>query len=582
MKIFFKYLKNYRKQLIVGPSFKLIEAIFELIVPLVMARIIDIGVKNQDVSYTLKMGLVLLILAILGMGCALICQYNAAKASQGFGTELRNDLFKHILSFSNKELDNFSTGSLITRLNSDTEQLQRAVAMLIRLVIRSPFLVIGSAIMAIMISPKISIIFIVAIILIGLVFYIVMKKSVPLYKSAQESVDEVSVISRENLSGVRVVRAFNKQEEEKERFKKATARYEKISLFIGKLSSLLNPLNVIIMNIAIVLILWFGGIEVSIGSLTQGEIVALVNYMNQILMALYAVANLVILFTKAFASGKRVSDVLNTKTTIIGNEKNKGVMNLSLAPAVEFSRVSFAYESDKDYAVENLSLTIENGQSVGIIGGTGAGKSTIINLIPRFFDTTKGDVFVRGRNVKEYSLDDLRGMVGVVPQQALLFSGTIRENMKWGNASATDEDIYNALEIARAKDFVDEMPEKLDTVIYQGGKNLSGGQKQRLTIARALVKKPEILILDDSLSALDFKTDAELREQLKEKTNGMTTFTVSQRAHSIKASDIIIVLDDGEIKGIGKHNELYENCMVYKEICDSQISSEEVKQHGNH
>lgn len=568
------YLKNYKKQVVIGPIFKLLEAIFELMVPLVMAKIIDIGVKNGDYGYVVKSGFTLLVLGFLGLFCALVCQYSAAKASQGFGTDLRNDLFSHINSLSHSEIDMVGTSSLITRLTNDVNQLQLAVAMFIRLAFRAPFIIIGSAVMAMTLDLKLSIVFLFAIPLISLTLFWVMSKSIPFYSNIQKKLDKISLITEENLEGARVIRAFSKEENEKKRFYNASDDFTVASINVSKISALLNPLTSIIMNFAIVAILWYGGYRVNIGALTQGQIIAFVNYMTQISLTLVVFANLVVIFTKAFASGERVQEILEIHSSI--TDKNTKISPVSNAPKVEFKNVSFSYKGSNKNSLSNANIKVNTGETIGIIGGTGSGKSTLINLIPRFYDVTEGEVLVDGVNVKDYNLNSLRDKIGIVPQKAALFSGSLRENMTIGNKNASDEEIKKAFDIAQASEFVNSLSEGLDTVILQGGKNLSGGQKQRLTIARALVKNPEILILDDSASALDFATDAKLRKAIKEGTKNMTVFIISQRATSIKNADKIIVLDNGNIVGIGSHNELLKNCKVYKEICLSQLSSEEV------
>ena len=569
------YLKNYKKEVLIGPIFKLLEAIFELMVPLVMAKIIDIGVKNGDYNYVIKAGIALLVLGFLGLFCALVCQYSAAKASQGFGTDLRNDLFSHINSLSHSEIDMIGTSSLITRLTNDVNQLQLAVAMFIRLAFRAPFIIIGSAVMAMTLDLKLSIVFLFAIPLISLTLFWVMSKSIPFYSNIQKKLDKISLITEENLEGARVIRAFSKEENEKKRFFDASDDYTIASINVSKISALLNPLTSIIMNFAIVAILWYGGYRVNIGALTQGQIIAFVNYMTQISLTLVVFANLVVIFTKAFASGERVQEILEINSSI--TDKNTKISPVSNALKVEFKNVSFSYKGSNKNSLSNANIKVNTGETIGIIGGTGSGKSTLINLIPRFYEATEGEVLIDGVNVKDYNLNSLRDKIGIVPQKAALFSGTLRENMTLGNKNASDEEIKKAFDIAQASEFVSSLSKGLDTVILQGGKNLSGGQKQRLTIARALVKKPEILILDDSASALDFATDAKLRKAIKEETKNMTVFIISQRATSIKNADKIIVLDNGNIVGIGSHSELLKNCTVYKEICLSQLSSEEVE-----
>ena len=567
-----RYLKYYKLQVTIGPVFKLLEAVFELIVPLIMANIIDIGVKNGDTNYIAKQGVLLVILGVTGLLSALICQYSASFASQGVGTILRRDLFHHINTLSHKEIDKIGTPSLITRMTSDINQIQLAVAMLIRLVIRAPFLVVGAMIMASTVSLKLSVIFFGAAVLIGLTLYIIMSKSVPFFKTIQKRLDRISLISRENLRGNRVIRAFARQDEEEERFSKAAQELTDASISAGRISVLLSPLTCIITNIAIALIIWFGGMNVNIGELSQGDIIALVNYMTQIMLAMVVVADLVVIFTRASASAQRINEILETKTSVTEEkaEKNPTAENDN---AIEFRNVSFSYGEGE--ALKNVTFSIKKGETLGIIGGTGSGKSTFVNLIPRFYDATKGQVLVNGIDVKKYGIETLREKIGVVAQKTVLFKGSLRKNMQWGKEKATDEEIIKALKIAQSWDFVSKLPGKLDFDVAQGGKNFSGGQRQRLTIARALVKQPDILILDDSFSALDFATDANLRKELKEQTRGMTVVIVSQRASTIRNADKIVVLDEGECVGIGTHQELYKNCSEYREICLSQLSAEE-------
>lgn len=567
-----RYLKYYKLQVTIGPVFKLLEAVFELIVPLIMANIIDIGVKNGDTNYIAKQGVLLVILGVTGLLSALICQYSASFASQGVGTILRRDLFHHINTLSHKEIDKIGTPSLITRMTSDINQIQLAVAMLIRLVIRAPFLVVGAMIMASTVSLKLSVIFFGAAVLIGLTLYIIMSKSVPFFKTIQKRLDRISLISRENLRGNRVIRAFARQDEEEERFSKAAQELTDASISAGRISVLLSPLTCIITNIAIALIIWFGGMNVNIGELSQGDIIALVNYMTQIMLAMVVVADLVVIFTRASASAQRINEIFETKTSVTEEkaEKNPTAENDN---AIEFRNVSFSYGEGE--ALKNVTFSIKKGETLGIIGGTGSGKSTFVNLIPRFYDATKGQVLVNGIDVKKYGIETLREKIGVVAQKTVLFKGSLRKNMRWGKEKATDEEIIKALKIAQSWDFVSKLPGKLDFDVAQGGKNFSGGQRQRLTIARALVKQPDILILDDSFSALDFATDANLRKELKEQTRGMTVVIVSQRASTIRNADKIVVLDEGECVGIGTHQELYKNCSEYREICLSQLSAEE-------
>lgn len=570
-----RYLTAFKKEVIIGQTAKFIEAVFEVLVPLIMANIIDKGINGgEGKPYIYKMGGLLVLLGILGLGFALICQYLASKASQGVGTVMRNDMFRHINSLSHAELDRIGTPSLVTRLTNDINQVQTAVAMYIRLVVRAPFIVIGSAIMAISVDRKLSLVFLVVIPLVVLILYLVMSRSIKYYKVIQKKLDRISLVTREGLSGVRVIRAFSRQDTEQHRFDEANDEYLRISLNVGKLSALLNPLTYAVLNLAIAAIVWFGGFRVQIGGLTQGEVIAFVNYMTQISLALVVVANLVVLFTKAAASASRINEILDIEPSVKNGEysgKGKG------STAVKFDNVSFSYNKNGENALENISFTAEKGETIGIIGGTGSGKSTLVNLIPRFYDCTEGTIEIDGVKIADYDTKSLRGRIGTVPQKAVLFSGTIAENMRWGKPDATEEEIRYALDIAQASEFVNKLENGLETHISQGGKNLSGGQKQRMTIARALVSKPEILILDDSASALDFATDAALRKAIAQSTNKMTVFIVSQRANSIRYADKIIVLDDGKQAGMGTHKELLESCDVYREICYSQLSAEEVE-----
>lgn len=568
-----RYLGAVKKEIIIGQTSKLIEAIFEVIVPLIMAAIVDNGINGgMGKGYIYRMGGVLVLLGVLGLGSALICQYLASKASQSVGTVMRNDMFRHINSLSHAELDKLGTPSLITRLTNDINQVQQAVAMFIRLVVRAPFIVIGSAIMAMSIDLKLSVIFVIIIPIVALVLYLIMSRSIKYYKVIQKKLDRISLVTREGLSGVRVIRAFSQQDAEQKRFDEANDDYLDVSLRVGRLSALLNPLTYVILNLAIAAIVWYGGIRVNIGDLTQGEVIAFVNYMTQISLALVVVANLVVLFTKAAASSARINEVLDIEPSIKNGTVGGGAGSEN---AVEFSHVYFSYNGSGEYALEDIDFTAKKGGTIGVIGGTGSGKSTLASLIPRFYDITKGELKIDGVNAADYDTTVLRGRIGVVPQKAVLFSGTIAENMRWGKRDATDEEIFAALETAQAKEFVDKLPEGLNTHIAQGGKNLSGGQKQRLTIARALVSQPDILILDDSASALDFATDAALRKAIAKNTSNMTVFIISQRANSIMQADKIIVLDDGKQVGLGTHKELLESCEVYREICYSQLSKEE-------
>ena len=560
-------MKGYEKESFLAPLFKMLEATFELIVPLVVANIMDIGIKNQDNAYIWHQCVIMVLLGVIGLVCALTAQYFSAKAAMGFSTALRKEMFAHISKLSYRELDQLGTPTLVTRITNDVNQAQTGVNMVLRLFLRSPFIVVGAVIW------KIGLIFLIAVPLISVVIYAIMRTTVPIYKKAQSSLDRISLITRENHVGARVVRAFGRQQEEYKEFSQVNDDYTKVQVTAGKISALLNPATTVIMNFAIIGILWYGSKEVSIGTLTQGEVVALVNYMNQI--ALIALANLIVAVTKAMASGVRLNEVLDTQPSLT-DEGSSTQQEKAKADRVAFEDVSFTYAGSKEPALSHISFTAKPGETIGIIGGTGCGKSTLVNLIPRFYDASEGSVVIDGNNAKEYPFSQLRKKVGMVPQQAVLFKGTIRDNMKWGKEDATEEEIQRALSIAQASDFVNSKPEGLNTMVSQGGANLSGGQRQRLTIARALVGDPEILIMDDSASALDFATDAALRHAIHQQTKGMTVFIVSQRATSIKQADKILVLDDGELVGVGTHKELMESCEVYREICLSQLSEQEV------
>lgn len=575
------YLKDYKKESIIGPLFKLLEATFELIVPVIMARIIDIGIKNQDTLYIWKMGAVLVIFGILGLTCSLLAQYFAAKAAVGFGTALRHDLFWHIENLSHAEVDKAGSSTLVVRMTSDVNQVQSGVNLVLRLFLRSPFIVVGALVIAFTINWKAAMVFVVTVPLLAFVIYGIMVITIPLYKKVQRELDEVLLTTRENLTGVRVIRAFRTQKLERETFEHKSDVLMAIQMHVGKISASLNPLTYIIVNAGIIAVIWFGGIQVNVGDMTQGEVIALVNYMTQTLLALVALANLIITFTKALASAGRINEVFAMKPGIVdGNEKESAVQQTEEPKtAVSMEDVTFYYQKSKEPALEHISFTAKKGETIGIIGGTGSGKSTLVSLIPRFYDVTEGRVFVNGKDVREYKVENLRSKVGMVPQKAVLFHGTIRDNMKMGREDASDEEIFEALKTAQALEIVENKPGKLDTVLSEGGKNLSGGQRQRLTIARALVRNPEVLILDDSASALDFATDANLRKAIAEDTNNMTVFIVSQRAASIMHADKIIVLDDGQMVGYGTHQELLKQCEVYQEICYSQFSKEEVQDH---
>lgn len=572
MKRLFPFLKPYRLQLTIGPFFKLSEAVLELLIPTLMALLIDNGVNAGNRDYVIKMGILMLVIATCGVIFAYICQYSASIASQGFGTDVRNAMFKKIGTLSFTQLDKLGTPSLINRITGDVNQLQSAVAMLIRLVIRAPFLCVGGLIMAMTIDLKLSIIFMIVIPLFILVLFLVMFKAVPLYKSVQKKLDTLTLVLRENLSGVRVIRAFAGVKREKERFDDKNKDYADTAIRVGKIAALTNPVTTIIMNLAAIAVIYFGGIRVNTGHLSQGEVIAFINYITQILNAMIVVANLVVLYTKAYASALRVGEVLETQPAITYGEKSVGAKSEN---AVEFKNVSLTYAGSKVPALDNINLTVRTGETLGIIGGTGSGKSTLVSLIPRFYDVTQGEILLNGIPIKEYSEDALRDTVAIVQQRAALFSGTVADNMRMAKADVTMEEMRKAADVAQATEFIDRLEDGFDTHVSQGGNNLSGGQKQRLTIARALVKNSPILILDDSASALDYATDANLRRAIKENTDSQTVIIVSQRVNSVKDADRIVVLDDGEIVGIGTHRELIKTCEIYKEICYSQEQIEE-------
>lgn len=571
MKKLLKYLKNYKKELVFGPFFKLMEAVFELIVPVVMAKMIDNGIGNNDSGYIFRMGGLIVLLGVCGLGFALTCQYLAARCAYGFGTELREALYRHINTLSYSGIDKVGTASLVNRLTNDTNTVQNGVNMFIRLAVRAPFLVIGAAVMAVMIDAKLAMIFFIAAPLISLVIFIIMRKTVPMYRKAQQKLDRASMLTRENLEGTRVIRAFSRQQEEIDEFREAVDDIADCSVAVGKISAILNPVAFMVMNLGIAAIIWFGGVRIDSGRLTQGELTAFTNYMTQILLALVVLANLIVIFTKAFASANRVSEVFAIEPEEDGTAQVPGDSENIL----EFRNVSFAYEAAGDSSVSGVSFTLKKGEMLGIIGGTGSGKSTLARLIPCFYRATEGEVLVSGRNVQEYSLSDLRRHIGYVPQKAVLFSGTVRSNMTWRKADASDEEVISALKTAQSWEFVSQKPEGLDAPVSQGGKNFSGGQKQRLSIARALVGKPDILILDDSTSALDYATDLALRKALKSDMAETTVIMISQRTTSIKDADRIIVMDEGQAVGIGTHEELLESCPVYQEIYRSQMNEKE-------
>ena len=562
------YLKEYKKESILAPCFKMLEASFELFVPLVMAAIVDTGIKNADNAYILRMGAILILLGVVGLTCSITAQYFAAKASVEFGKGVRRDLFAHINALSYTELDTAGTSTLITRMTNDINQMQSGVNMFLRLFLRSPFIVFGAMVMAFTVDVKAALVFVVAIPLLSIVVFGIMLYTIPLYQKVQKALDRVLLMTRENLVGSRVIRAFCRQKDEEEDYLEGSDHLMQMQLFVGKISAMMNPVTYIIVNIAIIAIIWIGGLQVNVGNLSQGEVIALVNYMSQILVELVKLANLIILLTKAAACSKRVGEVFAMEPSIV--EHPTGVDLVPAEDKVVFDHVTFTYEGAKEPALRDISFTAKKGQTIGVIGGTGCGKSTLVNLIPRFYEATEGSVFVDKVNVKSYSFHQLRDRIGIVPQKAVLFNGTIADNLRWGKEDATEEEMNRAIAIAQAADVIASKKDGLEERILQGGKNLSGGQRQRLTIARALVKEPEILILDDSASALDFATDARLRKAIREETKGMTVFIVSQRASTIKQADQIIVLEDGAMAGIGNHEELMKSCSVYREIVHSQ------------
>lgn len=608
MKKLLVFLKDYKKETVLAPLFKMLEACFELFVPLVMAAVIDKGIGQSDIGYVLKMGLILVLLGLIGLTCSITAQYFAAKAAVGFSAKLKHSLFAHIQSLSFTEMDELGTSTMITRMTSDVNQVQNGVNMVLRLFLRSPFIVFGAMVMAFTIDFKAALIFVITIPLLSVVVFGIMMITMPLYKKVQAGLDNVLGITRENLTGVRVIRAFHKEEEERAEFEQSNSQLTHMQLFVGKISALTNPVTYIIVNVATVILIYTGAVRVDTGYITQGEVVALVNYMSQILIELVKLANLIITITKALACANRIQSMfeltssmewknsdsylnetvgedINAVRDVVenGDSDSKGIEKVkdkfnngvSVSYAVEFNNVSLTYHGAGDESLSDIDFKVKHGETIGVIGGTGSGKTSLVHLIPRFYDATKGSVKIDGQDVKDYSMEELRDKVGMVMQKAVLFQGTIRDNLRWGKADATNEEMNSALEISQSKEFVDSKPKGLDEYIAQGGKNLSGGQRQRLTIARAVVKQPEILILDDSASALDYATDARLRKSIREMgkdNNKITTvFIVSQRASSIQHADQIVVLDDGKVVGLGKHEELLERCEVYKEIYYSQM-----------
>ena len=572
MRKLLRFLKDYKKESILSPLFKLLEASFELFVPLVMAAIIDTGIGNKDGGFILKMCGILILRAIVGLTCSITAQYFAAKAAVGFATKVRHALFDHIQKLSYTEMDTAGTDTMITRMTSDINQAQSGVNMVLRLFLRSPFIVFGAMIMAFTIDVKAALIFVVTIPVLSVVVFGIMIITIPLFRRVQASLDKVLGVTRENLTGSRVIRAFNKEQEEIADFDESNERLTDVQLFVGKISALMNPLTYIIINVALVILIWTGAIQVNIGKISQGEVVALVNYMSQILVELVKLANLIITVTKAIACGNRVQSIFEMETSMVdGNGSKKEDTGYT----VELRNVSMRYKGAGADTLTGIDFKAKPGDTIGIIGGTGSGKSSVVNLIPRFYDVTEGQVMVDGMDVREYKITDLRDKIGIVPQKAVLFAGTVRSNLAWGKEDATEEEMQQALSVAQAAEVVDKKDGKLDAEVEQGGKNFSGGQKQRLTIARALVKQPEILIMDDSSSALDYATDAKLRQAIHNMPNRPTVFIVSQRAASIMYADKIIVLDDGTVAGTGTHEELLKDCSVYQEIYYSQFKRTE-------
>ncbi|XOQ46779.1 MAG: Putative multidrug resistance ABC transporter ATP-binding/permease protein YheI [Thermocaproicibacter melissae] len=567
------YLKKYRKECIIGPIFKFLEACFELLLPTIMATIINEGVDQKDANYVLQKGGLMILMAVFGYGCALVCQYLAAHASQGFGTDLRNAVFERILSYSFKQSDKFGAPTLTNRITNDINQLQVFVAMMIRLMIRAPFICIGSIIMAFFLDWHLALILLAATPVLAAIIWFITSKTAPLYRSYQKKLDSLGSVLRETLSGIRVIRAFSKTEQQTGRFRASNDDLTENGLAIARISSLFNPMTSMAVNLVIIVLLWQGNIRIQFGNLSQGQIIAFINYANQILLALLVVSNLILIITKSMASAARINEILDTlpdmQSPAVEPSENPD------APAIEFRNVSFGYHKTGEHALENINLTIRRGETIGIIGGTGSGKSTFVSLIPRFYDVTSGTVLVNGVPVEQYPLEKLRAKIGMVPQHALLFTGTVAENISWGYPNASREAVEKAARIAQASEFIEKLPEGYDSKVERGGANFSGGQRQRLTIARALVSDPEILILDDASSALDFLTDANLRRAIRENSRTQTVLLVSQRIGIVRDADRILVFDDGEIVGIGTHRELMQNCETYREICLSQMTDEE-------
>lgn len=576
MKRLMMYLKDYKKESILAPLFKLLEAFFELMVPLVMANIIDYGISNRNMGYIGKMGLLLLLLGVVGLASSITAQFFAAKAAVGFSTKLRQALFNHIEDLSFTDIDKAGTSTMITRMTSDVNQVQSGVNMTLRLFLRSPIIVFGAMIMAFTIDVKCALIFVVAIPLLSVVVFGIILSTIPMYKKVQSKLDQVLGITRENLTGVRVIRAFHQEAKEADRFRENNEALSAMQIFVGKISACMNPVTYIIVNGAIIALIYTGAVQVNIGNLSQGEVVAIINYMNQILVELVKLANLIVTMTKALACAERVASVFEIGADATEDEKKAALDNSiaakvdEKAPFLNFNHVSLTYQGAGAPTLQDMNFTVNRGDTVGIIGGTGSGKTSLVNLIPGFYPATEGEILLEGRDIKTMGDEELRGRIGVVPQKAVLFKGTIRSNLQWGKPDATEEEMWKALELAQASEVVDGKPGKLDATVAQNGKNFSGGQRQRLTIARALVRNPEILILDDSASALDYATDAKLRAAIRTLEDKTTTFIVSQRASTIRHADKIIVLDDGEIVGMGTHDELLKDCTVYQEIYYSQ------------
>lgn len=573
MKRLMMYLKDYKKESILAPLFKLLEAFFELMVPLVMANIIDYGISNRNMGYIGKMGLLLLLLGVVGLASSITAQFFAAKAAVGFSTKLRQALFNHIEDLSFTDIDKAGTSTMITRMTSDVNQVQSGVNMTLRLFLRSPIIVFGAMIMAFTIDVKCALIFVVAIPLLSVVVFGIILSTIPMYKKVQSKLDQVLGITRENLTGVRVIRAFHQEAKESDRFRENNEALSAMQIFVGKISACMNPVTYIIVNGAIIALIYTGAVQVNIGNLSQGEVVAIINYMNQILVELVKLANLIVTMTKALACAERVASVfdIGADAAYVGAQDQKLADKVDKsAPFLDFKHVSLTYQGAGAPTLQDMNFTVNRGDTVGIIGGTGSGKTSLVNLIPGFYPATEGEILLEGRDIRTMSDEELRGRIGVVPQKAVLFKGTIRSNLQWGKPDATEEEMWKALELAQASEVVDGKPGKLDATVAQNGKNFSGGQRQRLTIARALVRNPEILILDDSASALDYATDAKLRAAIRTLEDKTTTFIVSQRASTIRHADKIIVLDDGEIAGMGNHDELLKDCTVYQEIYYSQ------------